>query len=115
MSIKSESVSIRCIFILKNILCLIFYFVCKITRQNEVSVLEYHSIGSNGSFYSVDEREFKRQIDYLRNNYKFVSLSDIEKYVRNDLVLHRKSVSITFDDGYYDNYLKAYPYSNPYR
>ncbi len=86
------------------------YFICKITRQNEVCVLEYHSIGSNGSFYTVDTREFKKQIDYLRKNYKIVSLSEIEKFVRNDIVLPRKSVSITFDDGYYDNYLNAYPY-----
>ena len=95
---------------MKNILYIILYFLCKFTSQNELCVLEYHSIGSNGSFYTVNVREFQKQVDYLRNNYKIVSLSDITQFVRTDLVLHKKFVSITFDDGYYDNYLNVYPY-----
>ena len=82
--------------------------------KREVSILCYHSIDSNGNRYSVESKDFYRQMDYLRKNYAVVSLEDILHFAEGLRDLKRKSVAITFDDGYSDNYLNAYPYFKKY-
>jgi peptidoglycan/xylan/chitin deacetylase (PgdA/CDA1 family) len=64
----------------------------------------------NDSFYTVLPDEFARQMDYLRKKYKILSLTEIVEFAEGKRNLPMKSVAITFDDGYYDNYLLAYPY-----
>jgi len=90
------------------------YLIAKATSRQEVSVLLYHSIGSNGSFYTVNPEQFKMQMDYLRKNYRIVSLEEIMNFVEAKNKLPMKSVALTFDDGYYDNYINAYPYLRKY-
>jgi peptidoglycan/xylan/chitin deacetylase (PgdA/CDA1 family) len=49
-------------------------------------------------------------MDYLVKNYCVVSLGEVSAFLEGKLRLPRKSVAITFDDGYLDNYANAYPY-----
>ncbi len=70
----------------------------------------YHSVNPASSKYSVDPAEFRRQIDHLVKNYNVVPLNEIMEFVEGKRSLPRKSVAITFDDGYMDNYTNAYPY-----
>lgn len=78
--------------------------------HSEISVLMYHSVGSNCSPYSVSKAEFHRQIDYVVKNYRVVSLGGVLDFLEGKRKLPQKSVAITFDDGYLDNYANAYPY-----
>ncbi|MGN1030338.1 MAG: polysaccharide deacetylase family protein, partial [Butyricicoccaceae bacterium] len=50
----------------------------------------------------------------IRNHYQTVSLREIIDYVNGSGTLPEKSVLITFDDGYYNNYLYAYPILQKY-
>jgi peptidoglycan/xylan/chitin deacetylase (PgdA/CDA1 family) len=80
--------------------------------QYKVPVMTYHTI-SPSSFEplnNVRPESFARQMAYLkRQGYKVLTLAqfvdDIIAGRRHD----RKSVVITFDDGYQDNYTAAYP------
>jgi peptidoglycan/xylan/chitin deacetylase (PgdA/CDA1 family) len=53
-------------------------------------------------------------MDYLVRNYHVVSLGEILDFLERKRRLPRKSVAITFDDGYLDNYVNAYPYLKKY-
>lgn len=57
----------------------------------------------------VDPAEFERQLRWLRDGgWKFVFMSEIEHSTE------RKTVALTFDDGYRDNYLLADPLLKQY-
>lgn len=88
----------------------LLYLISKVTLRSNISVLMYHSVDSTNSSYTVDSAEFRRQIDYLMKNYSIVSLGEVLDFIEGKRKLPRKSVAITFDDGYYDNYSNAYPY-----
>jgi len=83
-------------------------------RTQKVCILLYHSIGFNKRYSTVKPSEFYRQMDYLRKNYEIVSLDKIIKFINGKIDLD-KAVAITFDDGYYDNYVYAFPYFKKYR
>lgn len=74
-------------------------------------IIYYHSIHPNGSDdgLSLPSGEFIRQISWLKEQgYVFLTFSDIvnQSYTGS---INPKTVSITFDDGYLDNYQYAFP------
>jgi peptidoglycan/xylan/chitin deacetylase (PgdA/CDA1 family) len=68
------------------------------------SVLCYHSISKDGWEFSVNQWEFEKQIKYLLENKKILTLKEIIN--KNET---KNGVAITFDDGYADVYEKAFP------
>jgi peptidoglycan/xylan/chitin deacetylase (PgdA/CDA1 family) len=85
-------------------------FCSKAGFRREYTILMYHSISSTDDCFAVDPREFRRQIEYLRENYTIVSMDEMINFIGKRGDLPRKSVTITFDDGYHDFYINAYPY-----
>jgi len=71
-------------------------------KEQQVFILCYHSISNDGWDFSVNKREFEKQIKYLSTRYQFVSLRDIVQYLSGKKTLSSPSVAITFDDGYKD-------------
>lgn len=77
--------------------------------EDRVVALMYHSVGDNGMFFSVSEDEFEKQMQYLKEGgYKVLSLPDFYDFFKKGK-FPPKTVLITFDDGYLDNYTKALP------
>jgi peptidoglycan/xylan/chitin deacetylase (PgdA/CDA1 family) len=83
--------------------------------RNRCYILPYHMIVDepNGFYPETSTADFEKQIVHLAKNYKIISLDEIVKRVKNKRSLHR-CVSITFDDGFRDNYEKAYPILRKY-
>lgn len=79
-------------------------------------VLTYHRIdnGSDDRDISVSSRNFEHQIRYLKKNYDVISVEDLYRRLTHNLKINKDTVAITFDDGYRDNYTKAYPILKKY-
>jgi peptidoglycan/xylan/chitin deacetylase (PgdA/CDA1 family) len=87
----------------------------------EVPVLMYHHLlkkeentfTSNGVVLNVEN--FQQQMDYLYNNqYTTITLTELEQWLLGNIELPKKSVCLTFDDGYLSSYIYAYPILKKY-
>lgn len=71
--------------------------------------IDDHRIWSN-SFLEITERYFENVINYYtKNNYKFVSIDELQFILQNENTKKNKIVHFTFDDGYKDNLTNALP------
>lgn len=69
------------------------------------------SISKSNGILEITEKRFIEIINYIKNqNFDFISIDQVKErlYQKNK----RKFVVITFDDGYLDNYTKAFPILN---
>jgi peptidoglycan/xylan/chitin deacetylase (PgdA/CDA1 family) len=74
-----------------------------------IIVLYYHRIADDrANPWTISNRLFARQIDWLGRRFEFISLEEAQRRIRRGLN-HRPCVSITFDDGYADNCRQAIP------
>ena len=78
----------------------------------EVPVLMYHHVGYSpepSSVYVTPEN-FEAQMEFLKvHRYRVMELSEVIRRVRSGQAFPRKTVSLTFDDGYADNLVNAFP------
>jgi len=75
-------------------------------------ILMYHALVSQSKYqntYFIDPSIFENDLKYLQDNgYTTVVVADLIAYVENGTPLPEKPVMLTFDDGYYNNYMHAY-------
>ena len=79
-----------------------------------IPVLLYHHVSDRESDMpdlTVSTAEFTRQLSLLRSHgFQTISPAQLGSYIQGDQVaLPDKSILITFDDGYTDNYTHAFP------
>jgi len=81
-----------------------------------VPVLMYHHVSSHkGALVTITPENFESHCEYLsKEGYKSLSLDEFLAFKKGELELPKKSVLITFDDGWIDNYLVAYPILKKY-
>lgn len=84
---------------IKKIIIKFFCFLFRWTKEKP-TVLMYHSVADDGHFLSVSSSVFKQQIEYMKNN-GFTFLRSDDLLFGN---INNKSVLITFDDGYENNF-----------
>jgi peptidoglycan/xylan/chitin deacetylase (PgdA/CDA1 family)/CelD/BcsL family acetyltransferase involved in cellulose biosynthesis len=81
------------------------------TRRTETAgrILYYHRVNDDNDpfFPAISTELFEQQMRYVARNYKVVSLAELLKQLEGGAP--RNLVSITFDDGYQDNYHNAFP------
>jgi len=89
---------------IKNILALI------VPRQKGIPILMYHSIDNNNVFFTVKLEVFKKQMKYLKDNdYSVISLTELVRILESNNNLPDKTIVLTFDDGFGDNYSNVFP------
>ena len=113
------------LFIIVLLLLFFIYFSIRHTwwRKNismdQPRILTYHMISKHKPKKSskfnrlrVPPCEFEKQLKWLKkNNWHVVTMSEL---IENKNNLPLKTVALTFDDGYEDNYLNAFPVLKKY-
>jgi peptidoglycan/xylan/chitin deacetylase (PgdA/CDA1 family) len=80
-------------------------------------ILMYHSMNEDtgGSKIVITPGEFASQMDFLaKHGFRVIGLDEVASLVKSRKRISRKTVAITFDDGYEDNYIYAYPVLKKY-
>lgn len=73
-------------------------------------ILMYHSIDENGSPASTSFEKFSWQMGYLKEKgYQVIGLDKFCSWFEGKCALSPRSVLITFDDGYRNNFSMAFP------
>lgn len=84
----------------------------------EVPIIMYHGLLKDRRLqnkYVISPDLFKSDLITLKENgYKTIFIEELISYVYDNVELPEKPIIITFDDGYYNNYLYAFPLLKEY-
>lgn len=97
--------------LLKNLI----YWILSFFNFKGTVILMYHSVGENPEFSTVSTKDFKKQMDYLsKNGFRIVKLSELVNRLQSYKKIPKRTVCLTFDDGYEDNFLNVFPILKKY-
>ncbi|RKY33040.1 MAG: hypothetical protein DRP74_01215 [Candidatus Omnitrophota bacterium] len=102
-----------------SIFLFVLLAVSFIRQQYVVPILMYHSVRPDAekeNRLAVSAESFKRQMQFLKKfNYNVLPLDELAKLIREKKTIPMRTVAITFDDGYKDNYKFAFPVLKEYQ
>lgn len=101
------------------------FLLCSLSGAGEVPedavklpIIMYHSVLKDKASlndYVVSPDLFENDLKYFKDNgYTTVTVNDLIDYVYSNKPLPQKSVMLTFDDGYYNNYKYVFPLLKKY-
>lgn len=86
--------------------------------EKAVPIIMYHAVSDVKSIqgeYVISSEEFESDLNYIkRAGLKTIFVDDLVGFVKGKNDLPDKSIILTFDDGYYNNYLYVYPLLKKY-
>jgi len=95
---------------MKNIIKNIIYFILSLFNYYGAVILLYHSVGENSELPTIKPDDFEKQLKYLsKNKFNVIKLTELGELIINHKRIPPKTVCLTFDDGYRDNFLKVFP------
>jgi len=75
-----------------------------------IPILCYHSIDTTGSLISTAPSLFAKQVEHLRKHrYQVIPLGEMCRLLQTEQPISPKTLVMTFDDGYENNYTYAFP------
>ena len=83
-------------------------FILACLGRSRAVVLYYHRVGGRDVWTKPNE-EFREELAYLKKRYECISFKELCERIRANKPMRRRSVVITFDDGYRDNFTEARP------
>lgn len=120
---KYKKIVVLCVYL---IICVVYIFgkydkavsVSGTVDNIKIPGVMYHGVLKDPTRlgkYVITPMQFEEDIKYLKEKgYTGVFISDLIAYVEKGTPLPEKPILITFDDGYYNNYLYAYPILKKY-
>lgn len=80
-------------------------------NDKPIPILMYHSIAyEKGNDLRIPKEKFREQMKFLKDNgYTTLTLTEVNDLFTKNIPVPKKSVVLTFDDGYVDNYTNAFP------
>ena len=108
------------------IICILFALISSIIyirNKGKIPVLCYHNLATTeekANFesekdWTIDIQNFEEQLKYFKkHNYKTLTMEEFYNWKQGKIKLPRKSVLITFDDGFLSNYHYAFPLLKKY-
>lgn len=94
----------------------------KIVRSftdNTILNVMYHGVVSkSGNYFSprhISSEQFEKQLKYFAKEFNVISISEAFEYVINNYKPKRKTITISFDDGYSNNLYIALPLLEKYK
>ena len=86
-------------------------------RECPIPVLMYHHVNPHkGDMVTVTPEVFEGQMKYLHESgYRTLKIDELLSYIAGGLTLKGKAVVVTFDDGWLDNYIYAFPAMKKYK
>jgi peptidoglycan/xylan/chitin deacetylase (PgdA/CDA1 family) len=76
-------------------------------------ILCYHGVVAEPqhdiSLGPIAEHQFEKHLSYFKSNFDVVAQDVIFEMYRSDYVPKKKTIALTFDDGYENNYTRVYP------
>lgn len=115
--IKKIIISIIVLFL---ILIIGFFSYLYIFQEDKIAILTYHDVvdtieGDPKATVNISVKKFEEQIKWLKkHNYKSISMDEFYNWKTKRKKIPRKSVLITFDDGWKSFYTKAIPILEKY-
>jgi peptidoglycan/xylan/chitin deacetylase (PgdA/CDA1 family) len=81
-----------------------------------VPILTYHHVNPlEGDMVTISVDHFEDQMAFLRRRgYHTLFISELVEWMEGKKMLPKKSVALTFDDGFWDNYTYAFPVLKKY-
>jgi peptidoglycan/xylan/chitin deacetylase (PgdA/CDA1 family) len=104
----------------------IFTFVCAVVFLKTITsfrpdpvILMYHSIGEaqtdKKNSLDISLKVFEQQMEFLhRYHYRVIPLLELKNLLKENKKIPSKTVVLTFDDGYENNYTKVLPILKKY-
>ena len=105
---------------LLSLLCMVSLLIVagfiQIRTATGIPVLNYHQVEpKDGNPLTLWPEQFEAQMEYLAaEGYTTITIDEMMDALENGTSLPEKSVIITFDDGYADNYEYVYPILKKY-
>ena len=93
-----------------------FLFFLWFPPRYVVPILMYHSVDNKAGTFFVSPENFAKQMEYIKKNgYEVITLDELVRSIKDKKHLKGNKVVITFDDGYKDNFINAYPVLKKYQ
>jgi len=87
--------------------------------ERQTMIIYYHRVlpqikWGDPLLLQISLENFERQVRYLARTYSIISLHELIAQRTSGAFLRKRQIVLTFDDGYRDNYLYAYPILKKY-
>jgi peptidoglycan/xylan/chitin deacetylase (PgdA/CDA1 family) len=93
------------------------YSILKRYFGSQIVILTYHRVGPNNNAWLLpptSASDFEKQMKYLTKAHKIMPLNKLAEVIREGKSLEEKIAVVTFDDGYKDSHLYAFPILKKY-